>query len=397
MERIAPNTPEQLTDTLRWSLATASPLEITSGGSKQALGNPVNGAHLLEVSALRGIVSHEPGELVLTARAATPLAEIEHVLTAHRQHLAFEPPRFTGLLGSPTAEPTLGGIICAGFAGPRRPSAGSARDHLLGVTALSGRAELFKGGGKVVKNVTGYDIPKLLAGSHGTLAVLTEVTVKALPAPEDTRTLVIAGASAVDAVRAMTRAASSTAEVSGAAFAPAELRFAGLESAATATLLRLEGATASVTARLAGLRELLGSSGSQRVLEREASLALWRDVRDITPLRDAPVIWRICVPPAQGAGVYERLRLAIHGATALMDWFGGLLWLRVPGDEPRANEVRDCVTAAGGQAMLFRASAKARTETPVFQPQAAPLAALAKRVKAQFDPADLLNRGRMNY
>ena len=154
----------------------------------------------------------EPDELVLTARAATPLAEIEHALNAHRQQLAFEPPRFPGLLGSPTAEPTLGGIVAAGFAGPRRPSAGSARDHVLGITALSGRAELFKGGGKVVKNVTGYDMPKLLAGSHGTLAVLTEVTVKVLPAPEDTRTLVIAGVTAVDAVRAMTRAAGSTAE-----------------------------------------------------------------------------------------------------------------------------------------------------------------------------------------
>ncbi len=399
MEHMAPGSVEQLTEALHWGLASAQPLEIVAGGSKRTIGRPVEARHLLDVGGLRGIVSYQPAELVLTARPGTPLAEIEAVLAANDQMLGFEPPSFAQLLGSHPARATLGGVLGAGFSGPRRIKNGGARDHLLGAVAVSGRAETFSAGGKVVKNVTGYDLPKLLAGSHGTLAVFCELTFKVQPAPEDTRTLVLDGLSATDAVRVFLAAGACSADVSAMTFIPAKSAFPGVDAGQSSTLLRLEGATLSVTARLGQLRNVLASFGPAGTLDKEASLVAWRAIREVVPFAAARdrVLWRICVPPASGAAVLARLTVALPGARALLDWGGGLIWLELAdSDDARAAEVRTAI-AGQGQALLFRAPAAVRAATEVFHPQAAPLAALSQRVKQQFDPADLLNRGRMNH
>jgi glycolate oxidase FAD binding subunit len=443
----APRTADEVTDAIRWALAAGEPFEVVSSGSKRALGRPMSAAHRLDVSALSGVVSYEPAELVLTALPGTPLDTIEAVLAEHAQCLAFEPPNLAPLLGAgllpsaidavaaagPGGVParnhvshgTLGGAIATGLSGPRRPKAGAARDHVLGIAAASGRAERFVGGGKVVKNVTGYDIPKLMTGSHGTLAVLTEITLKVVPAPEDVRTLLVHGLSAHDAVRGMTGVLQSAVDVSGACHFPASLvaashdrasgdtvrgdpaslRVAATPSGESATAFRLEGFRPSVEFRLSHLREQLARVGSLSVLDRDASFAFWRGVRDVEPFVNAArvdasprIVWRLSVPPAEGAAVLERIERAIPNVQAFLDWGGGLIWLQLPETDTQdahARSVRAAIGDTGGHAMLVRAPESVRATTEVFHPQPPGLAALSKRVKAQFDPSRVLNPGRM--
>src|SRR5438105_7587452 len=220
MVTFVPSDLGELREAVAEALAAEEPVEVVGGGSKRALGRPVQAAHTLDLSRLSGIRDYAPSELVLTAGAATPLGEIERALAEHNQMLAFEPPGWGGLLGVEDLAPTLGGILACNLSGPRRIKAGAARDHFLGFRAVSGRGEIFKAGGKVVKNVTGYDLSKLMAGSYGTLAALEEVTVKVLPRPEAVATVLFAGVDGPDAVGRLARALASPHEVSGAAYLP---------------------------------------------------------------------------------------------------------------------------------------------------------------------------------
>lgn len=364
-----------ITETVAWALAGNHRLELRGGGSKAGLGHAVAADHVLDLSRLAGISSYEPEELVLTAQACTAMAEIEALLAQRGQELAFEPPDFGPLLG--TAGGTLAGALSCNLAGPRRFKAGAARDHFLGFRGISGRGEAFKAGGKVVKNVTGYDLCKLVAGSYGTLVALTEVTVKVLPAPETRRTLQLHGG---DAQTAMIAAANSPHEVSG------------LSHADGVTAIRIEGPEPSVAYRLKALTEQLG--GDSDVLDDGASRRFWRDVRDVTAFAATPdrALWRLSVPPAGGCALATRLAAETGGRT-LVDWGGGLIWLEMPDGAPRADLVRGAVRE--GHAMLFRASAAARAAIPVFQPEAPAIAALSERVRRQFDPQGLFNPGRM--
>ncbi len=397
MTTLHPRTPEELTEAVRWAIAAGEAVEVMAGGSKRALGRPVDTPHELDVSAYSGILSYEPEELVLTAKAGTSLEAIQRALAEHAQCLAFEPPDLTPLLAAATGA-TLGGAIATGLSGPRRPRAGGARDHVLGIAAVSGRGEAFVGGGKVVKNVTGYDMPKLMTGSYGTLAVMTEITLKVLPAPEEVRTLLIVGPAVRAAVRLMSDALQSPADVSGACHIPAALSAPGKPAADAVTALRLEGVRPSVDSRMAYLRERLQHAGLHHVLDRETSIAYWCTVRDVLPFADAAqrIVWRLSVPPAAGAAVLERLEHAIPDVCAFLDWGGGLIWIQLPdAQHARAQAVRAAIGTTGGHAMLIRASAPVRAAVDVFHPQPAALAALSKRVKEQFDPSCVLNPGRM--
>ncbi|HUN74764.1 MAG TPA: FAD-binding protein [Steroidobacteraceae bacterium] len=354
-------------------VGTACALEPVAGGSLRSIGKPVD-AEVLDLSALEGILAYEPDELVLCARAATPLATIEQTLRERRQRLAFEPPDWAPLLAS-TARPTIGGVLAANASGSRRLTGGAARDHFLGFRAVSGRGERFKGGGRVVKNVTGYDLPKLLAGSWGTLAVLTEVFVRVVPAPEHERTLLLQSEGPATAVIAMTSALDSQCEVSAAAFLPRR-----------GVALRLEGFAASVAARAAALLERLGRPDGTW-LEQAESRAFWVAVGAVQPLHAHSIIWRMSVPPSDAAAIIEQLAPLDY----LLDWGGGLIWIAC--EEPDAPRVRGALRR--GHATLIKAPPAARAATAVFQPLAAPLAAAASRLKAAFDPAGRLNPGRM--
>ena len=399
-DNLAPTDADGLADAVRWAVAGQHPLEVSAGGSKRDFGRPVQSAANLSLAAFDGIVDYQPSELVLTARAATPLTTVEAAIGAERQMLAFEPADYAPLLGSAEGA-TLGGALACNLSGPRRIKAGAARDHFLGVHAVSGRGERFKAGGRVVKNVTGYDVCKLLAGSYGTLALMHEVTVKVLPAPERTRTVLVYGLEPAAAMDALGAALSSAHEVSGAAHMPAEAAarsgvsyVAGAGSAVSA--VRVEGFPASVEARCAALRELLGRFGAVEELHSKNSATLWREIRDVRAFAgDSGPLWRLSVPPASGAAAAARVTDATD-ARVLFDWGGGLVWLGVNG-APDAGEVavRAAASAVGGHATLVRADAPTRAARAVFQPQTAGLAALTERIKRAFDPAGVLNPGRM--
>ncbi len=393
MTRFRPADEAALVDVVAAAVAQEEPLELVAGGSKRGLGRPPQTPHTLDLSAFAGISAYEPEELVLTAGAATPMSEIEAALAARNQLLAFEPPDWRALLGTGAAAATLGGVIACNLSGPRRIKSGAARDHFLGFHGVSGRGEAFKAGGKVVKNVTGYDLCKLVAGSYGTLCAVTEVTVKVLPRAAAETSLLLAGLGADTAQRAMTVALNSSHEVSGAAHLPAG------ESGRDRplTLLRLEGPAPSVLARAQALGAELADFGAAEPAQGEASARLWRAVRDATPLAGMAgrAVWRVSVPPSAGPALAAAVTRVLEAA-CFFDWGGGLVWLAVPekGDGGAAV-IRAALAPSGGHATLIRASDALRAAVPVFEPQPSGLAALGARVKSGFDPKRILNRGRM--
>ena len=391
---------------VRAAIASEQPLEIIGHGTKRMVGQPMATNALLDLSALNAVKSYEPNELIITVEAGAPLADVKSLLDSKNQRFAFEPMETMRLLGTPGAG-TIGGMIAAGLAGPRRIQAGAARDHLLGAQAVSGFGDSFKAGGKVVKNVTGYDLCKLLAGSWGTLAVMTEVTLKVLPRPESERTLVLRGLDDAAANQAMTAALGSPFDVSGAAHLPkSALRDAAgalgrLGSPRTAlTLVRLEGITASAVHRAASLSKQLVQFGSADIIEDDSSAAVWDCVRDVEPFAakgplGAWPVWRVVCPPASGSTLGERL-VRETGGDVLYDWGGGLIWVAMPPrPDAQAALVRQHAAAAGGHAMLLRATDEVRRQVDVFQPAAEGVRALSERVRQSFDPKSILNRGRM--
>jgi glycolate oxidase FAD binding subunit len=379
------------------------PLEIYGHGSKRGIGRPVQAEYGLDLSGLTGVTLYEPEELVLSAMAGTPIAEIERLLRDHNQALAFEPTDYGPLFGAARGRGTIGGVLAANASGPRRIKAGAARDHVLGIKAVSGRGEAFKSGGRVVKNVTGYDLSKGLAGSWGTLAVVTEATFKVLPRPETSATLVIAGLGDSQAVAALCQAMGTPWEVSGAAHLPervvAEVPDAAFAAGGkAATLMRLEGIEPSVAYRAEKLQSLFAPLGGLSLLESEASEALWRSVRDAEPFEaTSHPVWRVSVAPNAGPGVITALA-ELHSIRYFYDWSGGLLWIEAAdaGEDGLAREIRICVAAAGGgHATLVRGTPALRSAIAPFEPQPGSLAALTRRLKEQFDPRGILNPGRM--
>jgi glycolate oxidase FAD binding subunit len=326
MTTLTPATPSEVLAAVRWAAAEQTPLEIVGHGSKRGIGRPAQAEHTLDLSKLSGVTLYEPAELVLTADAATPLADIDRLLSENGQQLAFEPMDYGPLLGGRTGRGTIGGALAANLAGPRRLKAGAARDHILGINAVSGRGEAFKAGGRVVKNVTGYDLSKALAGSWGTLAVVTEVTFKVLPAAETETTLAIRGLLDDAAAAAMSlpwdRAprfpARRTCRKAWLCWLIAAL------GSPAATLLRLEGFPPSIAYRLALLEGLLREAGPLQRIDGERSRALWRDIRDCRPFVDGTdkPVWRVSMPPADAHHMTLALRRDVP-ATCLYDWQGG--------------------------------------------------------------------------
>jgi glycolate oxidase FAD binding subunit len=397
-----PGDAAEVEQAVQWALAGGKALELVGRGSKRSIGRAAQWDATLDLSGLSGVTLYEPEELVLSAKAGTPLAEIEALVAASKQELAFEPIDYALVFGN-AAGSSIGGVLAANLSGPRRIKAGAARDHFLGVTAVSGRGETFKSGGRVVKNVTGYDICKLLAGSWGTLAAMTDVTIKTLPRAETEATVLVLGLDDVTARKAMTAATGSYADVSAAAHLPAPTAARVLETAtaqAAVTAFRLEGVAPSVAERQGILEKLLASFGALGALAEAPSRALWRAVRDVAPFaatgpsgnRD---LWRISTAPTQGPEVGGSL-IRETDAELLYDWAGGLLWAALPASsDAHAPQVRAAVAAAGGHATLIRAPVAVRAAVAVFSPEAPPLAALSGRVRQSFDPQGVLNAGRM--
>lgn len=402
-DRLEPRDTKEVEDAVRWALDHGKTFELVGGGSKRGIGRPSQSDLTLDLSGLSGVTLYEPEELVLSAKAGTPVADIEALVAAHGQELAFEPIDCGALLGTSVGGGTIGGLIATNLCGPRRLKAGAARDHFLGVTAVSGRGETFKSGGRVVKNVTGYDLCKLLAGSWGTLAAMTDITIKVLPRAETAATVLVLGLDDAAAVRAMTAAIGSACDVSAAAHLPAaaaaRTAIAAVAGATAVTGLRLEGFAPSVNHRRSALESLLRPLGHLTTLDADASAVLWREVRDAIPFAATGeagdrLLWRISVAPAQAAACGARI-MSNADATLIYDWGGSLIWAALAATaDGGAATVRGAVDG-NGHATLIRAPASVRAAVDVFQPQAAAVAALSKRVKDGFDPRGVLNPGRM--
>lgn len=403
---LRPADADELRDAVASAAAGKIPLAVAGAGSKSALGRPVAADHVLDLSRLSGIVDYEPEELVITAAAGTPMPVVEAALKAGGQEMCFEPADYGPLLGGAAGKGTIGGMFACNISGPRRVKSGAARDFLLGAKAVNGRGESFKCGGRVMKNVTGYDVCKLLAGSFGTLAVMTEVSFKVLPLPSHIHTVVVFGMNEAAAVAALGDALKSPYEVYGAVHVPADVAARSAVDVVRAarksvTAVRVEGPDPSIRYCCGNLFEMFRGKGELAELGDSGSEVFWREIRDVAPFaaERGRAVWRLSVTPAKGAEVWREIRNACD-AQAVLDWGGGLIWLAVATDSDesvRAQEriVRAAVARAGGHALLMRASESARTHVPVFQPQASGAAALTMRLKDSFDPNRILNPGRM--
>ncbi len=370
--------------------ATHRPFAVRGGGTREGLGRPVEADDLLSTSKLTGITLYEPAELVISARAGTPLADVEAALAANRQRLAFEPMDHRRLYGAEGA-PTVGSVAACNSSGPRRIQAGAARDHLLGLRFVNGRGEIVKSGGRVMKNVTGLDLVKLQCGAHGTLGVLTEATFKVLPEPETAGTLALRCLADEAAIAALSAALGSPYQVTGAAHLPA-----GIGADEALTLLRLEGARGSVEERRAALARLLAPHGTAELLNAEQAAALWHDVRDVVPLAQPreTAVWRLSLKPTEAPKIVAALSREMK-LRHFYDWGGGLVWLAVGQErDAYAVEIR-AVLAGGGHATLVRAPQELRSRIDVFEPPSAPLLKITAGIKASFDPDHIVNPGRM--
>lgn len=375
-----PTHDDALVDAIADATRDGTRLLIAGGGSKASIGAPVE-TRVLDLGGFTGIVDYDPAELVLTVRAGTPLAEVEALVRSHEQMLPFAPFDHGPIFGEPAGRATVGGVVAGGVAGSERVSAGAPRDHLLGFHAVSGRGEAFKAGGKLIKNVTGFDLSKLAAGSWGRLFAMTEMTLKTLPAPQTRATRVIEGLEPSSAVAAMAAAMASQAQIATAAHIPARARRPSL------TALRVEGFGPSVAARGVMLDRLLAPYGTVETMAAGEADTFWAALTtlDLLP-RDAP-LWRINVPPSGGPAVIA----TIEDGDWLFDWAGGLVWLATAADP---LTIRGAAARAGGHAQLIRGDAAMRAAIPAFHPQPEGVAALEERIRRAFDPQGVFETGR---
>jgi glycolate oxidase FAD binding subunit len=380
---IVAHTEADVIDAVRDARERQRTLEVVGAGTKRAFGRVAPCDDVLDMSGLSGVVSYEPEELILTVKSGTPVAEITALLETRNQRLGFEPADWGPLLGTPAGKATIGGVLSADASGSAVVRYGRARDSLLGYRAVNGLGEAYKAGGKVVKNVTGFDLPKLMCGAMGTLGVLTEVTLRVYPKPPETAVLMVRDVSPQDGLAALRTIWSSPLEATALSYLPARSTPAGLgEIGRGAALIRLEGAPEPLREKIEGAKALLGD-------KTESIDGAMEDVAAIFAAQDLDV-WRVYVPPADAAAVIAKIQPPLWCA----DWAGGLLWAgMLPGND--GTRLRELIAPVGGHAVLLKASENTRRRVAVFQPEPAARAALTKAVKAAFDPLGIFNPGRM--
>ncbi|MGA7546158.1 MAG: glycolate oxidase subunit GlcE [Methyloceanibacter sp.] len=397
----APDSTAELAHLVAEAADTRTPIEVRGRGSKHEVGRPVQAGSVVSTERLAEITLYEPTELVVSALAGTPVVEVEHLLAEHGQQLAFEPVDLGPALGGKPGQASVGGVLATNFSGSRRILAGAARDHVLGVRGVNGRGEAFKSGGRVMKNVTGYDLSRALAGSWGTLAVMTEITLKVLPAPKETRTLLCFGLTDATAVEAMCLAVGTPFEVSGTAHVqePLAKRFSEqdvVKARASVTAIRIENFPGAARHRTSRLKEKLAAYAPSVELDTERSRRFWSEVKSLKMFQGSErPLWRISIAPSRAAKLVGIIARTLDIRT-VYDWSGGLVWLETElTSDAGAVEIRRTLAEFGGHATLIRAEPGTRASLDVFQPLDPPLMALSAKLKAAFDPVGILNPGRM--
>ena len=387
---LKPDTEEGVADAIRQAAEDLGPLQLCGGGTRLGLGRPVQAAETLSLAALNEVSLYEPGELTLVVQAGMPMDDLHALLDAEDQQLTFEPPDHRALLGS-EGTPTIGGAIAAGASGPRRLRMGAARDALLGIRYVNGSGEVLRAGGRVMKNVTGYDVPKLLCGAYGTLGAITEIGLKTMPKVETVVTLALRGLADAEAVAAMADALRTPTDISAAAHLPAAIA-ASLGFDTAVTLVRVEGFEAQAAYRIGALETALGGHGELTRIDTDP----WPAIRDVQPFAgDARAVWRLSMKATDAPALVAELRERTE-CDAFYDWGGGLVWLAVPpGEDAQEPAIRSALASRGGHATLIRAPDAIRAAVPVFQPESEPIAALSARIERAFDPKGILNPGRM--
>ncbi|MBS0267385.1 MAG: FAD-binding protein [Proteobacteria bacterium] len=377
-------------------------IEVVGHGALRNTGRVASSDVVLTTSGLKGVTLYEPTELVMSARSGTPVFEIEQILAARGQMLAFEPVDLGPATGAPGGALSIGGVFATNFSGSRRIAVGSARDNLLGVRAVNGRGELFKSGGRVMKNVAGIDVARGLTGSWGTLAVMTEVTFKVAPLPQTMQTLAFVGLPDDLAIEALGIAMATPLEVTGAVHLPKNcaerLKVPKLKGIGQSlTLLRLETFSTSIDERKEKLKTALKVYGKPIELDPEETFGLWSEFRTLSvmPFSTDTSLWRISTLPTKAPEIVAAIQKFMH-AVAFYDWSGALVWLEVPAAaDAGAADVRRAVAVRGGHATLIRAEPEIRSTVDVFEPLKPEIERLTRGIKSAFDPNGLLNRGRM--
>lgn len=381
--------------------ATNTPIEVMGAGSKQAIGQPIEPTVSVSTKSLRGVTLYEPGEMIMAARAGTPIAHIESQLAAHGQMLAFEPLDMGPMLGGDAGQTTIGGALATNLSGSRRIVAGGARDCVLGLSGVTGAGEVFKSGGRVLKNTAGYNLTQSLAGSWGTLAIFAEIVFRVVPSPEETITLLYLGLPDEIAVEVLSAALATPYEVSATVHLQKalveRLWHEGISAERQAvTALRIENFSRLVGYRKSRLLDELAAFGDMHELDHENSLAFWGELQQMSIMcgSDAP-LWRISTSPQSGAKIISALS-GYMDCNAYYDWSGGLIWLEVLSTtDASAADIRRAVASNGGHATLIRAAPEIRAAVEVFQPLEPGVERLTRAIKKSFDPAGVLNPGRM--
>ena len=404
-ERFLPESEQQAQELVQWAAAGGRTIAIQGKNTKHGFGMAVNADCPMSLEKLSGILEYHPEELVVRALPGTPLREIVEALVQHRQHLAFEPPALNRMYQIED-EGTIGGTFIGNLAGPRRFKAGSARDHILGLRAINGRAEIWKSGGKVIKNVSGYDMSKLIAGSWGTLSVVTEVIFKVLPAPATSMSLAVWGLPTGQAMTLLTDIISTPYETSGLAYLPepaldaieqSDMSFSG----GSLALIRLEGTKLSVNERIGSIKKRLPEGYKISVMDQAESVTTWSWIREVTPLHDiqrTPTILRISIPPASTtslAGYIDQLQ----GCIWYLDAAGGWLWVGIcqAAGEDKLNAIRREVGVIGGTTTLYRAPSAMKTHAGIYSFPDESIKRLNEKIKNSFDPGNIFNPGRLDH
>ncbi len=378
---------------IRDAAQSATSFEIISAGTKRNLGRPMDSNAVLDMSAIAGIIDYKPEELVVSVKAGTRLAEIETLLAKHNQALGFEPCDWGPMLGAPAGIQTIAGVVAADVCGPRRLKSGSVRDHVIGCRFINGHGEIIKAGGTVIKNVTGFDIPKLMCGAFGALGVLTEITLRVLPRAKRSATLVLHDLPPEEGLGALIVAAQTPIDVTALAYLPHSatgLLAPSAHGSRGAALVRIEGTASAIDEKIGLLRERFPKT-ELALLGDEETETVFRNIGHGSLFGHDGDIWRLCVPTFRAARAYAEARAELWYA----DWAGGLLWLQLPASAEIAERLRSITGEFGGHATLFRAPPEARRALDVFEPEAAVRSNLTKAIKQAFDPERVFNRGRM--